>query len=151
MRHIMYLCGTKPAKMTSYRHFLCHLSAFVLLLAMALTACHDDGLSADQRAARSAAERCYKHLIKGHYDRFVKAMASSDTFSDDYRAQMEDLIHEHAARMEHSHGGLMRVEAVGDTLTGECIQVFLQLTFGDGTSEEVGQPMRCVDGNWLME
>lgn len=118
---------------------------------LCLTGCHDDGLSREQRAVRQSAERCYSYLVKGKYDAFVDELSGSEHWPASYRRQMADLMKEHMATLTSSHGALQKVEAVGDNLTGDHAQVFLQLTFADNTSEEIGIPMCRVDGNWRME
>ncbi|MCR4994087.1 MAG: DUF4878 domain-containing protein [Bacteroidales bacterium] len=71
--------------------------------------------------------------------------------SDDYRAQMIDLVHEFSATEEMCHGKLINVEAVGDTIIGTTAQVYLQIQYADSTSEEIGLPMVKVDGKWKMQ
>ena len=158
LRHSAYLCSRKSAKMThllplfSYKNACTRLCIAVsLLLLSGLTACHDDHLSRDQRAARKAAERCYAYLIKGKYDKYVDQMASSEQWPESYRSQMADLMKEHVATLTGCHGALLEVEAVGDTLLNDRAQVFLQVTFSDETSEEIGVPMRRIEGKWRLE
>ena len=110
-----------------------------VLMVLALVACHNDGLTRDQRRARRAAERCYRYLQNGKYDRFVSEIAYADQMSPEYRSQMQD------------HGNLISFEAVGDTIQSDLAHIYLQLTYADSTSEEVGLPMICIDGDWKMQ
>ena len=123
--------------------------AIVMLLA--LGACHRDGLSREQRQARRAAERCYKYLRTGRYDRFVDEIAYADQMSPEYRQQMQDLVFESAHSFESVHGNMVSAEAVGDTLMGDLAHIYLQVTYADSTSEEIGLPMVCIDGDWKMQ
>lgn len=118
---------------------------------LCLTGCHDDGLSREQRAVRQSAERCYSYLVKGKYDAFVDELSGSEHWPASYRRQMSDLLKEHMSALTSLHGSLLTVKAVGDSLSDERAQVFLQLTFADKTSEEIGISMRRVEGNWRME
>jgi len=130
--------------------FLLRLSIATVML-FALSACHGDGLSRDQRQARRAAERCYKYLRTGRYDRFVDEIAYADQMSPEYRRQMQDLVHESAHNYEAAHGKMLAAEAVGDTLMGDLAHIYLQVTYADSTSEEIGLPMVCIDGDWKMQ
>ena len=121
--------------------------AMVLMLA----SCHSDGLSREQRAVRKAAERDYELLIDGKYDAFIAEIAYANQMSQEYRAQMTDLVHEHAASLSRQHGGLVSAQAVGDTIANGQAHVFLQLAFKDETVEEVGLPMVKVEDEWKMQ
>ena len=123
----------------------------VPVLTLMLASCSADGLTREQRAVRKAAERDYALLIKGDYNEFIGQIAYADQMSKEYRAQMVDLVHEHAASLSRQHGGLISTKAVGDTVANGQAHVFLQLSFKDETSEEVGLPMVKVEDEWLMQ
>ena len=123
----------------------------LLLMTLLFGACHNDGLSRDQREARKAAERCYEDLRKGRFDRFVDAIAYADQMSPEYRQQMQDLIHESTYQNESAHGKMVSAVAIGDTLAGNLAHIYLQVTYADSTSEEIGVPMICIDGDWKMQ
>ena len=132
---------TKPGRL---------LPACLMCIVLMLAACHG-GLSRDQIKARSAAERCYKYLRTGRYDRFVGEIAYADQMSPEYRQQMQDLVHESAQRYESEHGKMLSAVAVGDTLMDDLAHIYLQITYADSTSEEIGLPMVCIDGDWKMQ
>ena len=92
---------TKPGRL---------LPACLMCIVLMLAACHG-GLSRDQIKARSAAERCYKYLRTGRYDRFVGEIAYADQMSPEYRQQMQDLVHESAQRYESEHGKMLSAVA----------------------------------------
>lgn len=127
------------------------LSVLLLSCIFILAGCHSDGLSRDQRHARRAAERCYKYLRQGKYNRFVGEIAYADQMSPEYRRQMEDLVHESAAREVRAHGEMLSATAVGDTLADDRAHIYLQVIYADSTLEEIGLPMVCVDGDWKMQ
>lgn len=126
---------------------LCVLSIFTFLL----SACSQDGLTREQRAVRKAAERDYDLLIDGKYDAFIGEIAYADQMSKEYRAQMANLVHEHAASLSRQHGGLVSAQAVDDTIANGQAHVFLQLVFKDETTEEVGLLMVKVEDDWKMQ
>lgn len=130
-----------------------HLLTLILAAAVALsaTACHADGLTREERRARKAAVKYYEWLQRGRTEKFVSHIAYADAMSDGYRGEMNDLMAEHLEKLRELHGGLSGVKAVGQVVEDDQAQVFLQLSFADSTSEEVGLPMVKVDGEWLMQ
>ncbi len=129
----------KTAKLTSI--------AIMLLL---FASCSSD-LSKEQRRVRKAAEKCYEYLQDGKYEKFVGEIAYADSMSEDYRSQMVDLIKEFAASEELRHGKLMKVEAIGEDIKDSLAQVYLQISYADSTSEEVGVPMVKIGKRWKMQ
>lgn len=123
----------------------------IILVLMMVSACHRDGLSSDQRAARKAAEKCYRLLQNEKYDAFVNKISYAGQMSPEYKSQMADLAQEHSAALQKQHGGLVKAEAIGDSLNGQQAYVYLQLTFADETTEVVGLSMVKVEDEWLMQ
>ena len=68
-----------------------------------------------------------------------------------YRSQMVDLVAQYAAREKELRGGLVSARAVGDTVSGDVASVFLEVTFGDSTREEVALPMVKCGEVWKMQ
>jgi len=131
-----------------YSSFIIRHSSFIILFALAMMmACSGD----DHSRVRKAAEKCYKYLQKGKYDKFVDEIAYADAMSDDYRSQMVDLIKDYAASQELQHGKIIDVEATNDTIMDVQAHVYLQIQFADSTSEEVGVPMVKVGKHWKMQ
>lgn len=132
--------------MKHYSFLIKHCS-FIVLMAMMVLACAGD----DHSRVRKAAVRSYEYLQKGKFEKFVSEIAYADSMSDDYRAQMVDLVKEFAASQEMQHGKLVSVEATNDTIIDAMAHVFLQLSYADSTSEEVGVPMVKVGKHWKMQ
>ena len=124
-----------------------HHSSFIILFLLLLTACSGD----DHIRVRRAAEKDYEYLRKGKYEKYVAEIAYADSMSEDYRAQMVDLIHEYAEQLHRQHGGMTDIAAMNDTILGDLAHVYLQITFTDSTSEEVGVPMVKVGKKWKMQ
>lgn len=105
-----------------------------------------EGEKADQ-----AALTYYNHLIEGRYAEYVSAIAYSDSMTESYRNQMVDLTAQYAAREKELRGGLVAVCVLGDTIAGDVANVFLEVTFGDSTREEIALPMVKCGGVWKMQ
>ncbi len=136
-----YLCDMKTAKMT-----FCMTAAVFLLQFMSISCTRSDS-----ERVRLAAEKDYEYLKEGRYEDFVSEIAYADSMSEDYRAQMVDLVQEYAETLNRQHGGFSAIAATNDTIIGDQAHVFLQVTFADSTSEEVGLPMVRVDKEWKMQ
>ncbi len=130
----------------SYVFYLLSLT-LIAILAMMTTACSDD----DHSRVREEAKRCYEYLQEGKYEKFVGQIAYADSMSEDYRSQMIDVIAEYDATMKQQHGQLVEISVTGDTIIGEQAHVYLQLSYADSTSEEVGVPMVKVEKKWMMQ
>ncbi len=101
--------------------------------------------------ASRAAEMYYNYIIDGKYDEFVRSIAYSDSMTDEYRAQMVDLVAQYAAREKSGRGGLAAVRILRDTVAGDVASVFLEVVFGDSTREEVSLPMVKCGDVWKMQ
>ena len=134
--------------MTHNRFYILRFTIVVSLMMMA--AC-SGGISREQRRVRNAAERCYEYLQEEKYEKFVGQIAYADSMSEDYRAQMVDLIKEFAATEKQRHGKLTDIRVTGDTIIGEQAHVYLQVSYADSTSEEIGVPMVKVGKKWKMQ
>lgn len=94
----------------------------------------------------------YALYTRGDYAAFVAAMASCDDKPQDYRHQMEMLFKQHAAQAEQEKGGIKAV-AVGrmEAHRGNTmVNAFLDVTYQDGTTEEVMLPLVFVGNKWRL-
>ena len=98
---------------------------------------------------RAAAQQYYELLMAGDYEGFVSGMAGTDSLPASYRAQVVDMVAQHAADMQ-SKGGMVRAVATRDSLLDSMAYVFLDVTFGDSTVEQVGLKMVCEGDRWKM-
>lgn len=105
----------------------------------------------DEEEVDKAALAYYTCLVEGRYEDFVSAIAYSDSMTDGYRSQMVDLTAQYAAREKELRGGLVSVRVLGDTVAGDVANVFLEVTFGDSTREEVALPMVKCGEVWKMQ
>lgn len=124
------------------------LSCFLVFLCATLwMSCNKEK---DHAAAR-AALTYYTYLIEGRYADYVNAIAYSDSMPEGYKSQMVDLMAQYAAREKEQRGGLVGAKVVGDTIVGQKAHVFLEVTYGDGTCEEVALPMVLCGDTWRMQ
>lgn len=103
----------------------------------------------EHEAVRAAAQQYYGLLLAGDYEAFVSAMAGTDSLPLSYRSQMVDMVAQHAAEMQEK-GGLAKVVATRDSLLDSVAYVFLDVTFGDSTVEQVGLKMVREGDCWKM-
>ena len=103
-------------------------------------------------SVQQAAQRYYTSYVKGDAQQFVDGMADSQSFSEDYRQQMQNVIAQ-AARDLAKKGGVVRVEALSDSLyaSDSTAYVFLDLVFTDSIHEQVGLPMIFQNSKWKMK
>lgn len=120
----------------------------VVLLAVA--ACHRDGLTDEQRAARKAAETIVSCLCNGDVDALVAATTTTDAAQESYHAIIADLMAEHVAAMQARRGGITSFEITRDTILDDAAQVFVVLHFADSTTEEIDVPLSRIDDKWQL-
>lgn len=120
------------------------------MLSTALCLCFSCG-GDNKSEVSETAETVYKYLIEGKYEDFVRSIAYSDGMTDAYRDQLIGLATQYAAREKERRGGITSVRALRDTVSGDVADVFLKVSFGDSTSEEISVPMVRVGKKWKMQ
>ena len=127
-------------------------SVFALMLTMLVSCSHEQRDTFSHESVRHAAERYYTFFIQGDAKRFVEGIADSPSFSEDYSRQMQSVVAQ-AARELAKKGGVVRVEAISDSLytTDSTAYVFLDLVFADSIHEQVGLPMIFQNSKWRMK
>lgn len=123
---------------------------WVTALAVGMLLCASCHHEVDEHAVvRAAAQQYYDSLVAGNYDGFVSGMAGADSLPASYRQQVVDMVAQHHADMQ-AKGGLVRAVATRDSLMDSVAYVFLDVTFGDSTVEQVGVKMVREGGCWRM-
>lgn len=102
-------------------------------------------------SARETAEKYYGYLIKGDVDAYMRGMADYDSLPEGYRQQLRDMFLQHIDEEQKLRNGICAARAVGDTVCNEVTHVFVLLTYGDSTSEQVSLPMVLTDKGWRMK
>ena len=121
-----------------------------LLVVSCLLACSSPS---PEELAALAAQGYYRHLAAGEYEAFLEGKAGADSLPADYREQLLTGYRQFAAQQQSAHQGIQEVQSsnvVTDTLAGYT-NVFLILSYGDSTREEIVVPMVEHNGRWRMK
>lgn len=130
--------------------------SFIVLTVMLLSCTAKDPAPALDEGiqAGAVALKCYKALyIENRAETFLRGHAFSGNLSDEHRQQLLQLYNQHVLKTNRQHGGVTRIDfsrAERDTALN-VMQVFLKMTFGDATNEEVIVPMVLADDKWYMK
>lgn len=128
------------------RKFFC-----LVVLTALLFACSSKPDPAD--VAAQAAKQYYGYLLEGKCDAFVDGHYYPDSIPGSYREQLIDNAKMFVGQQKEEHQGIKAVRvdnAQADTLN-HVANVFLVLTYKDGTNEEVVVPMVEHHGLWYMK
>lgn len=94
---------------------------------------------------------CYQNLISGNYDAYLKVMANYEQMPSSYREELKMLLTQYIRNELVQRGGITKVTISSDTVIGNRANVFLQLEYKDGTSEEISVPMIYIDQVWRLQ
>lgn len=126
----------------------------LLLFSVALLfACSgkDNGPTAAQLAAQ-AAQNYYTQLLRGDYEAFVAGRYQPHAIPDGYKEQLVANAKMFIGQQKDDHQGIVKAQAVdaqADT-TRHVANVFINLSYGDRTTEEIVVPMVEKKGVWYM-
>lgn len=125
----------------------------VALLATTVAACGKSDTSPRHEQPQDAAMAYYAKLVAGDYAGFVAGMESCDSVPEFYREQMVTLIKQHYREEAAANGGLARVEVARTVVVQDTVaaNVFLDVTYGDSTTEEIVQPMVWDGRSWRLQ
>ncbi len=121
-----------------------------LFVAMVIVAC-TSSLDEGEVAARAAKEY-YGYLLQGNIASFVDGHYRPDSIPDTYREQLIANTKMYVNQQNEEHRGIKDIRIV-DTKTDmqkHAANVFLVLSFGDSTSEEIVVPMVESGGVWYL-
>ena len=121
-----------------------------LFVAMVIVAC-TSSLDEGEVAARAAKEY-YGYLLQGNIASFVDGHYRPDSIPDTYREQLITNTKMYVNQQNEEHRGIKDIRIV-DTKTDmqkHAANVFLVLSFGDSTSEEIVVPMVESAGVWYL-
>ena len=134
------------------------LAAFCMFCSLATTLVCCSGSPSPEGAAEAeamaVAQACYDRLIEGDYDAFLAFRHDIDKIPADMRSQIADAMKMYIATEEKMHGGIKRVKATRAEMdsTLNVMKVYMMLSYGNGTQEEVVLPMvSTADGQWRMK
>lgn len=131
---------------------------FLLLTSICLlTACYGKQAQTDNQAdceeADSAAVTYYMLRANGKYAEYVSAMHSCDSMPDAYRNNMALMLEQHQAEVMKRKKGVKRANVIRCELhnNAHMANVFLNVTFNDGSQEEVIMPMILDGKQWRIQ
>ena len=125
-----------------------------LTLMMLCMACSGDPKPlTDEEAASQQAQQCYEALYGNQAEAFLKGRVNVDQMPEGFRQELLETYRHHARQVEQAHQGVRSVEIVraqADS-TLQLMQVFLALSYGDGTKEQIVVPMVKSGEEWRMK
>lgn len=124
--------------------------AFIGLLCAVCAACSSD-IKTDEQAANTA-RLYYDYLLQGQYDDYVAGIDGYDEMPETYRRQLTDNARMFMEQQNREHGGIERLRIMRadiDTET-QTAQVFLVISYQDGSNEQIMVPMVRNGSLWMM-
>lgn len=124
------------------------------LLCLTLTGCGSkkEEQQPEEYLAAAAAKEYLEAIYSGHYDDYLDGRAGAASMPSSYRDELLTAYRSHANRVERLRQGVSSIDVIrtqADTATSTML-VFLAVTFGDSSREEVVVPMVNSDGEWRM-
>lgn len=134
--------------MFRHRHTLLLLGFLVLLLA----ACKGGDKNTQSDDPGQVAVSYYNQLAQGKYEQFVQGMESYAHKPNSYQSQTVVLIKQHDIETKNTNGGIrsVAVNKVEKSEKGSSANVFLNITYKDGSVEEIDVPMVLSKNGWKM-
>jgi len=122
----------------------------IVFFMLCLASCSTKGDSLTHDSAQRAAERYYGMLIHGEYEQYVSGIYGFEGMPEDQRSQMVDLM---AQFMEGQPEGrkILNAVATSDSLQDSVAYVFLDILYGDSTTEHVGLPLVFHREQWWIQ
>lgn len=128
---------------------------FTLALCLIAVACSDKPATVkSEQLAGHAAVQYYGYLLRGDFTAFVDGLDYPNPMPKDYRALQEKNAAMFVHEQDSLRGGIKKVNlSKADIMPADssAAAVYLLLTFGNNTSEEVLVPMVRRNGKWLMK
>lgn len=121
-----------------------------LFVAMVIVACSS---TPDQgEVAARAAKEYYGYLLQGNIASFVDGHYRPDSIPDTYREQLITNTKMYVNQQNEEHRGIkdIRIVDAKTDMQKHAANVFLVLSFGDSTSEEIVVPMVESGGVWYL-
>lgn len=124
----------------------------ILMIGVGVTSCKMEDVD-PAAVAGNVAKQYYQYLLDGKYEEFVDGHYQPDSIPGVYREQLITNAKMFVGLQKEVHQGMVKVDvakASADT-ANYVANVFLNIAYGDSTTEEVVVPMVLVDGNWMMK
>lgn len=100
----------------------------------------------------NAAKQYYTYLLQGNYDAFVEGCYHKDSLRAEYKNQLIDNAKMFVGQQKDEHQGIKDVEVLSAKLdtASHTANVFINLHYGDKTTEQIVLPMVEKDDVWYM-
>ena len=120
---------------------------FVAMVIVACTSSPDEG-----EVAARAAKEYYGYLLQGNIASFVDGHYRPDSIPDTYREQLITNTKMYVNQQNEEHRGIkdIRIVDAKTDMQKHAANVFLVLSYGDSTSEEIVVPMVESGGVWYL-
>ena len=121
-----------------------------LFVAMVIVACTSS--PDESEVAARAAKEYYGYLLQGNIASFVDGHYRPDSIPDTYREQLIANTKMYVNQQNEEHRGIkdIRIVDAKTDMQKHAANVFLVLSFGDSTSEEIVVPMVESGGVWYL-
>lgn len=127
------------------------IAGMLLLVAFCMMSCKKE--VNQEELVGNAAKQYYTYLLEGKYDDFVAGCFQKDSIRDAYREQLVENAKMFVGQQKKEHNGIEVVELKSVELdtAKHAANVFLILSFGDKTTEQIVLPMVQKDNLWYMK
>ncbi len=139
------------------RHFIIKFLLLLATICVFLNSCQksasDVAKYKNSEGADSMAMLCYKMQVNGQFQDYVKAMKSCDKMPNDYQQRVVKMLRHHQKLVMKEKNGVKKVDILRTEMHNNNLManVFLNVSYNDGSVEEVLLPM-VYDGNrWRMQ
>lgn len=132
-------------------------SLLLVAFSFVLLSCHRNGADMvkdkSSEGADSMAVTCYKMQAEGRFEDYVKAMKSCDKMPADYQHRIVMMLRHHQKQVMEERKGVKNVKVLRTEMhdNERMANVFLNVSFNDGTSEEVILPMVYDGQSWRIQ
>ena len=122
------------------------------MIGVGVTSCKKEDVD-PAAVAGNVAKQYYQYLLDGKYEEFVDGHYQPDSIPGVYREQLITNAKMFVGLQKEVHQGMVKVDVakVSADTANHVANVFLNIAYGDSTTEEVVVPMVLVDGNWMMK
>lgn len=140
-----------------FLHSILYKTILLLMTIDSLTSCHkgstETSSDATEEQADSAAVRFYRMRILGDFDGYVANMHSCNNMPQEYKQRIIIMLRQHQKDVEKNKQGAIDVKVMRSEMydDGKMANVFLNITYKDGTNEEILFPVVYDGKEWKIQ
>lgn len=128
-------------------------AAYAVMALILFFSCAEEGVNLSDfssAGARTAAEHFYQFLAQGKGKAYVDNMQETASMDSSKYVQFVDLMEQFLHEEKELRGGILSAKATRDTMVDSVSMVFLDVQFGDSTSEAIVLPVVYTRGRWWI-